>query len=141
MMWTNMERPYFVRWHKLTVEGNCMLWMRGNTHIQLAPPNIEINFVEIVSCQDSHDKPVMSLLHPWSWVNCPWKRVHIGFWDLSFVIVDVWTNHWMSTTILVRNHWSTENIIFVMPEQLVSEFGPPNEYAEFIIIGPVSLQS
>ena len=31
------------------------------------------------SCQCLRNKPVLTVLHPWTWPTCPWQRLHIDF--------------------------------------------------------------
>ena len=96
----------------------------------------------VKSCTLCQSVPATALLHPWSWPDRPWMRLHVDFagpfqGSMFFVVVDSHSK-WLevipmtSTTIektiaVLRNLFAS----YGLPEQLVSDNGPQFSSAEF----------
>ena len=91
------------------------------------------------TCQIHQDTPASAPLHPWSFPETPWYRVHVDFAELHgnhltdahskwLEAVDMATSTNAASTIRVlRNIFATHGL----PVQLVSDNGPPFSSAEF----------
>ena len=108
-------------------------------------PSIDQHIKEMVkscaSCQSVQNKPATALLHPWSWPDRPWMRIHVDFTGLFqiamfMVIVDA------HSKVIPTSSTTTEKRIAVLrnlfasyglPEQLVSDNGPQFTATKFVI--------
>ena len=120
--------------------------MKSLARIHVWWPSIDQHIERMVksctSCQSVRNKPATALLHPWSWPDCPWMRIHVDFagpfqGSMFFVIVD---SHSKWLEVIPMTSTSTEKTIAVLrnlfasyglPEQLVSDNGPQFTSAEF----------
>ena len=87
------------------------------------------------SCQSVRNRPPTVLLHPWSWPDGPWKRIHVDFVGTVFgsmflIVVDA-RSKWMevipmSTTTTEKTLEVLHNLFtsYGLPEQLVSDNDP-----------------
>ena len=93
------------------------------------------------SCQSIRNKPATALLHPLSWPDRPWTRIHVDFagtfqGSMFMVVVDA-NSKWLEvipmssttekTIAVLRNLFAS----YGLPEQLVSDNGPQFTSAEF----------
>ena len=111
-------------------------------------PNIDIDIENNVNrcetCQIHLDKKVQVPLTPWPKCGSSWKRLHIDFFELNsvhfLIIVDSYSK-WLDIHIMqgTNAEKTIEKLrstfaIFGIPEELVSDNGPPfngREYKEF----------
>lgn len=94
------------------------------------------------ACQEVRNAPTMSVLHPWTWPDQPWKRIHVDCagpfqGSMFFVVVD---SHSKWLEVIPMSSTTTErtlevlDVLFSMhglPEQLVPDNGPQFSSAEF----------
>ena len=91
-------------------------------------------------CAVVKQAPVKAPLHPWTWPSSPWQRLHIDFagpfLNKNILIAVDTHSKWaevvemqQTTTITTLHHmFATHGI----PEQLVSDNGPPFTSIEFV---------
>lgn len=113
-------------------------------------PNIDSQIEEksktCLSCQQNQKAPCLSPLHPWSWPEAPWQRIHIDFAGpfegrMFLVIVDAhskWPEvHVMDSTTSSKTIQVLRGVFsrYGIPETLVSDNGPQftsEEFASFL---------
>lgn len=109
-------------------------------------PGIDKHVEQLVrdceSCRSVRNNPSTTLLHPWSWPDGPWKRVHVDFagpflGSMFMVVVDAYSK-WLEvvpmTTTKAPKTLKVLREIFArygLPEQLVSDNGPQFTSTEF----------
>ena len=102
-------------------------------------PSINKHIEQVVrdcsSCQNIQNAPSRAELHPWSWPDSPWRRIHVYFagpflGSMFMIIVDAHSK-WLEvfpmrsitttkTLEILRNLFAT----YGLPYQLVSDNGP-----------------
>ena len=109
-------------------------------------PNIDKDIEEEVnrcqSCQSIRNRPPKVILHPWTWPNHPWQRVHLvlvgPFVDRMFLIVVDAYSKWLEVFPMAET--TSEKTITVLrqlfasygvPEQIVTDNGPQFTAAAF----------
>ena len=113
--------------------------MKSLARIHVWWPSIDQHIEEMVqscaACQSVRNKPATALLHPWSWPDRPWMRIHVDFAGpfqgaMFMVVVDAHSK-WLE--VIPMSSTTTEKTIAVLrnlfasyglPEQLVSDNGP-----------------
>ena len=97
--------------------------------------DIEQMVRDCLSCQRVRNNPPTTLLHPWSWPEGPWKRIHVDFagpfyGSMYMVVVDAhskWLEVFPMTTTTTEKTLEVLRNLFAsygLPEQLVSDNGP-----------------
>lgn len=93
------------------------------------------------ACRQVQDAPPKTTLHPWEYPTGPWKRLHADFAQLYgkyyIIVVDAYSK-WLEAEV-IRTTSAYETIKFFknlfakfgLPEQLVTDNGPPFQSAEF----------
>ena len=87
------------------------------------------------SCQLNKNAPTPATLHPWTWPEKPWQRIHIDFagpfMGTSFLVIVDSHSKWlevfeMSTTTTTKTITKLRDLFarFGIPEQVVSDNGP-----------------
>jgi len=109
-------------------------------------PSIDKQIEQVVhdcsSCQSIRNAPSRAELHPWSWPDAPWRRIHVDFagpflGSMFMIIVDAHSK-WLEvfpmksitttkTLEILRNLFAT----YGLPYQLVSDNGPQFVSSEF----------
>ena len=109
-------------------------------------PSIDKHIEQVVhdcsSCQSIRNAPSRAELHPWSWPDAPWRRVHVDFagpflGSMFMIIVDAHSK-WLEvfpmksitttkTLEILRNLFAT----YGLPYQLVSDNGPQFVSSDF----------
>ena len=101
---------------------------------------------ECPACQSVRNAPSTTYLHPWSWPDGPWKRIHVDFagpflGSMFMVLVDAHSK-WLEVVPMAST--TTEKTIemlrnmfarYGLPDQIVSDNGPQftsTEFATFI---------
>ena len=93
-------------------------------------------------CQAVRNRPPTTLLHPWTWPDAPWKRIHIDFAgpvsNSMFLVVTDSHSKWlevipMASTTSEKTLEVLRNLFaaYGLPEQLVSDNGPQFTSVEF----------
>jgi len=111
-------------------------------------PNLDAD-IENVSfmcdaCQQKAHNPAKSELHPWEFPSRPWQRLHIDFAGPIFgytwlVYVDAYSKYPGAIPLTTTTASSTTNALlevfshFGLPEQLVSDNGPPFDSYDFAV--------
>ena len=110
--------------------------VKSLAHFHVWWPSIDQHIEKMVqncgACQSVRNKPATALLHPWSWPDRPWRRIHVDFagpfqGSMFMVVVDVHSK-WLEvfpmmttttekTIAVLRNLFSS----YRLPEQLVSD--------------------
>ena len=123
-----------------------MVRMKSLARIHVWWPSIDKHIEEMVrgcqACQSVRNKPSTALLHPWSWPDRPWKRVHVDFAGpyQNFMFLVVVDSHSKWLEVIPMKTTTTEKTIEVLqplfaayglPEQLVSDNGPQFTSSEF----------
>ena len=94
------------------------------------------------ACQGMRNTPTVSVLHPWTWPDQPWKRIHVDFagpfqGSMFLVVVDShskWLEVIPMTSATTGKTLEVLGVLFAahgLPEQLVSDNGPQFSSAEF----------
>ena len=118
--------------------------LAARTHVwwPLIDRHIEQMVRDCKSCQSVRNRPPTALLHPWSWPDGPWKRIHVDFTGPVFgsmfmVVVDAHSK-WMevipmSTTTTEKTLEVLRNLFasYGLPEQLVSDNSPQFTSSDF----------
>ena len=123
-----------------------MVRMKSLARLHIWWPSIDKDIEQMVreclSCQRVRNNPPTTLLHPWSWPEGPWKRIHVDFagpfyGSMYMVVVDAhskWLEVFpMSTTTTEKTLEVLRNLFasYGLPEQLVSDNGPQFTSHEF----------
>ncbi|KAK3749146.1 hypothetical protein QZH41_009832, partial [Actinostola sp. cb2023] len=94
------------------------------------------------SCAKTRNDPPAAPLYPWCWPMKPWQRLHVDFATFSgkhyLIVVDAHSK-WpevigpMSTTTAESTTNALRSIFsrFGLPEQIVSDNGPPSQSSEY----------
>jgi len=57
--------------------------MKSLAHVYIWRPGIDKYIEQLVreceTCQSVRNNSSSTLLHPWSWPDAPWKRIHVDF--------------------------------------------------------------
>jgi hypothetical protein len=131
---------------ELHVSHPGMVKMKSLARIHIWWPGIDKDIERMVreceSCQSVRNNPSATLLHPWSWPDGPWKRIHVDYagpfqGSMFMVIVDAHSK-WlevvpMSTTTTEKTLEVLRSMFarYGLPEQLVSDNGPQFTSTEF----------
>ena len=80
------------------------------------------------SCQSVRNRPPTALLHPWSWPDGPWKRIHVDFagpvfGSMFMVVVDAHSK-WME--VIPMSTTTTQKTLEVL-RNLFTSYGLPCE--------------
>ena len=123
-----------------------MVRMKSLARIHVWWPGIDQDIEQMVrnctSCQAIRNTPPTAVLHPWSWPDQPWKRIHIDFagpfqGSMFLVVVD---SHSKWLEVIPMSSTTTEKTLEVLstlfaahrlPEQIVSDNGPQFTSVEF----------
>ena len=95
-----------------------------------------------IQCQSYRNMPVAAPLHPWLWPSKPWQRIHIDYagpinGKMMLVVIDA---HSKWPEVISMSSSTTQATIeglrrlfaaYGLPQQLVSDNGPPFTAAEF----------
>ena len=116
------------------------VWWPGIDHL------IEQLVKDCTDCQRVRSQPSSTTLHPWSWPDKPWKRIHIDyagpFQGCMFLVVIDSHSKWLE--VIPMQHSTTYKTIealrnlfssYGLPQQIVSDNGPQFtsfEFAEFM---------
>lgn len=116
------------------------VWWPGIDH------HIEQLVKDCSDCQKVRSQPSSTTLHPWSWPDKPWKRIHIDyagpFQGCMFLVVIDSHSKWLE--VIPMQHSTTYKTIealrnlfssYGLPQQIVSDNGPQFtsfEFAEFM---------
>ena len=98
------------------------------------------------ACQSLQAAPAAAPLHPWLWLDAPWKRIHVDFagpflGKMFLIIIDAhskWPEVIMLSSTTAQHTIQTLRSIFShfgLPEQLISDNGPQftsYAFAEFM---------
>ena len=120
--------------------------MKSLARIHVWWPSIDQHITNMVqnctACQSERNKPATALLHPWSWPDRPWMRIHVDFagpfQGAMFMIVVDAHSKWLE--VIPMSSTTTEKTIAVLrnlfasyglPEQLVSDNGPQFTASDF----------
>ena len=127
-----------------------MVRMKGLARAHVWWPNIDQQIEQRVhdrdACQGVRNQPPTTVLHPWTWPDSPWKRIHVdfagSFMGLMFMFMVVVDAHskWlevipMSTTTTEKTLDALRNLFaayaYGILQQLVSDNGPQFTSKEF----------
>ena len=123
-----------------------MVKMKSLARVHVWWPGIDKSIEQMVreceACQSVRNNPSTTLLHPWSWPDGPWKRVHLDFagpfqGSMFMVIVDAHSK-WLevvpvSTTTTEKTMEVLRSMFarYGIPQQLVTDNGPQFTATEF----------
>ena len=120
--------------------------MKSLSRIHMWWPGVDKDIEQMVhncvSCQAIRNAPPAAVLHPWSWPDQPWKRIHIDFagpfqGSMFLVVVDShskWLEMIPMTSTTTEKTLEALSTLFAahgLPEQIVSDNGPQFTSAEF----------
>ena len=120
--------------------------MKSLARVHVWWPGIDKDIEQMVrncaSCQALRNTPPTAVLHPWSWPDQPWKRIHIDFagpfqGSMFLVVVDShskWLEVVPMTTTTTQKTLEVLSTLFAthgLPEQIVSDNGPQFTSVEF----------
>ena len=93
-------------------------------------------------CQASRNKPIVALLHPWTWPAKPWQRIHVdftgSFQGRMFLIIVAAHSLWpevlemssTTATAILQELWCLL-AAYVLQQQVVSENRLQSVWSEF----------
>ena len=94
--------------------------MKSLARIHVWWPGVDKDIEQMVSsceaCQGMRNAPTVSVLHPWTWPDQPWKRIHVDFagpfqGSMFLVVVD---SHSKWLEVIPMSSTTTERMLEVL---------------------------